>query len=240
MNLPSDKYTSSDYVDHNPTWDCEDSPWKARLVKNIINKAQIEPGSICDVGCGAGGVLAQLRKYYSEAELHGYEIAPDAAQFWREYEQLDINFSVADISVLNNKKFDVILLLDVIEHVNDPHDFLLRVRSKANFFVFHIPLDLSAITVLREHTLLEARNIKGHIHYFTKNLALSLLRECGFDVMQWEYSRAAANAPKRSWQAVLASYPRRLLHAVAGDWGVRALGGETLIVLARNNDFIKR
>ena len=50
---------------------------------------------------------------------------------------------------------------------------------------------------------------------------------------------APNNAPKRSWRAVLASYPRRLLYAVSGDWGVRALGGETLTVLARNSDSVE-
>jgi len=35
MALPNDKYMSDDYVEKNPSWDMEDSPWKAGYVHKI-------------------------------------------------------------------------------------------------------------------------------------------------------------------------------------------------------------
>jgi SAM-dependent methyltransferase len=232
MNLPENKYISSDYLEHNPTWDSEDSPWKAALVANTLEASGLEPGSICEVGCGAGGVLAELRRSYPRAELFGYDIAPDAARFWPEHKHANIQFRVGDFFALNERNYDVVLLLDVIEHVNNPFEFLSNLQDAACYYVLHIPLDLSAITVLRESPIMDQRERVGHIHYFTKNLALSLLRECGYDIVCWRYSGATFNAPRRTWRTKLASTLRRSVYALNKDLGVRALGGETLIVLA--------
>ncbi len=233
MNYPEDKYISSDYLKRNPTWDSEDSPWKAALVADSLQSSNLVPNSICEVGCGAGGVLSELRRSYPQTELFGYDIAPDAARFWAEHQRADIQFHVGDFFALNERTYDVVLLLDVIEHVADPFEFLANLRGAAEYYVLHIPLDLSAITVLREKPLLYQREKVGHIHYFTKNLALSLLIECGYGVIDWKYTGATLNAPRRTWKTRLGSVPRRVAYSLSKDWGVRALGGETLIVLAQ-------
>lgn len=231
--FPEDRYTSSAYLERNPTWDSEDSPWKASLVAGVLQAAGLNPTSICEVGCGAGGVLVGLRRFYPQTELFGYDIAPDAARFWPEHEPANIHFRVGDFFTLNERTYDLVLLLDVIEHIPDPFAFLENLRRVAANYVFIFPLDLSAINVLREKPILDQRRNVGHIHYFTKNLALELLRDCGYQVVRWEYTGAAFSAPRRTWRTKLAIVPRQLAYAVNKDWGTRALGGETLIVLAR-------
>jgi len=234
MGLPYDKYASNDYLQHNPTWDIEDSPWKAVYVAKILRNVEFDIGTICEIGCGAGGVLAELRHSYPQVKLYGYDIAPDAARFWEKHEKSGISFQVGDFFVLNQKHYDVILLLDVIEHVADPFTFLFKLHGMAKYYVFHIPLDLSASSVVRERPLLNSRQEVGHINYFTKNLALSLLKECNFEIIKWQYSGAAFNSPQRTWKTRLASFPRRFLYVVNKDWGVRILGGETLFILAQD------
>ena len=233
MSSPEDRYISPDYVERNPTWHIEDSPWKAGLVREVLQSRGLMPESICEVGCGAGGILAELRRSYPRAELFGYDIAPDAADFWSEHEKAGIHFRIGDFFTLNERTYDVVLSLDVIEHVSDQFAFLSRLRDTADYHVFHIPLDLSAVSVLGERPILDKREKVGHVHYFTKNLALSLLRECGYDVVEWRYSGAAFNAPRRTLKTRLAAIPRRLIYGLNKDWGVRALGGESLVVLAR-------
>lgn len=233
MKLIDTKYIAGDYFRHNPSWGIEDSPWKASLVIKILNSNSIVPVSICDIGCGAGKVLSELRHVYPHAELYGYDIAPDVSHFWSQYKQENINFYLGNFFELNTKTYDVILLLDVIEHIQDPFSFLSNLLGIANYYVFHIPLDISAINVLREKPILIARKKVMHINYFTKNLALSLLDECGFLVIDWQYSGAAFNAPRRTFKTKLANIPRRLLYWINKEIGVRALGGETLVVLAK-------
>jgi SAM-dependent methyltransferase len=228
VNLPSGKYTTHDYLRHNPTWDIEDSTWKSDKVTAMLAAVSCKPSSICEVGCGAGGVLAKLRRAYPETELFGYDIASDAARFWSEHVSANIHFEIGDFFELSERTYDVLLLLDVIEHLQDPFDFVTRLRNYASLFVFHFPIDLSAVTVLREQPLLSSRLKVGHIHYFTKGLALALLEECDYHILDWHYTGAAFTSPKRTWKTRLASLPRRMAYAVNKDWGVRLLGGEHL------------
>jgi hypothetical protein len=234
MTHPTSQYLTSEYLANNPTWDLEDTPWKAGLVADILDKNLIKPRSICEVGCGSGGCLAELRQIYPKAELSGFDIAPDAASFWKQYDGMNIHFEVGDILKITTLKNDVLLTLDVIEHVPDPHYFLNGLHGKAEYYVFHIPLDLSAASVFRETPLLYVRNKVGHIHYFTKQLALSLLKESGYQIVDVSYTQAAFTAPVRSWKTILVRPIRKLLQVLLSkDRSVRLLGGETLIVLAR-------
>ena len=239
---PSDKYLTncSNYLNNNPSWDIEDSIWKAEFVVSILKSIEFKPGSICDVGCGAGAVLAALRGTYPHASLFGFDVAPDAAQFWSQHRDSNILFQVGDFLTLNTRKYDVILVLDVVEHLADPFSFLDKLQKFSTYYLFHFPLELSAINVIREEPILKAREKVGHIHYFTKNLALSLLRECGYNIVKWSYSGAAFNSTHRSLKTILASTPRRFAYVLSKDLGARILGGETLFVLARNKNCVDR
>lgn len=233
MALPHEKYTTNEYLNENPSWDIEDSAWKAQNVVKILKKNRITPQSICDVGCGAGGVLTELRRSHSQTELYGYDIAPGTASFWPAKEKTTIQFYLGDFFDLNAKKYDLLLLLDVIEHLTNPFSFLDKLLNTADYFVFHIPLDLSMINILREKPIMQLRRRVGHIHYFTKGLALSLLHEAGYEIIDWSYSNAAFNSPQRTWKTKLASIPRVLAYFLNKDLGVRILGGETLFVLCK-------
>jgi len=97
-------------------------------------------------------------------------------------------------------------------------------------------LDLSSLTVLRERPLLESRRQVGHIHYFTKGLALSLLDECGFQVIDWRYTGAWRTGPQHTLKTRMAAIPRALASVVSKDLSTRLFGGETLMVLARADE----
>ena len=233
MSMPYESYESGDYLANNPTWDEEDSEWKAGQVLKTLERNHLVPKSIVEVGCGAGGVLASLHDALPEVEYFGFEIAPDASKFWEKHGSKGISFAVGDFLQEQTAHYDMLLLLDVIEHVPNPFEFLSALRGRASYYVFHIPLDLSAMSVARERPLLAVRQKVGHIHYFTKGLAFSLLEECGYQLIDWSYTGAAFTAPRTTWMGRLARLPRRLVFAINRDFGVRLLGGDTLIVLAK-------
>lgn len=226
------RYLGSDYLERNPTWDLEDSPWKVDQVLRMVRAHNLVPSSIAEVGCGAGAVLAGIRRAFPDARLYGFDIAPGAAKFWKKYADARIEFTLGDFFEQRDRRYDLILLLDVIEHLSNPFDFLSRLRSRAAHFIFHFPLDLCAVSVLREQPLLHVRRKVGHIHYFTKGLALALIAECGYHLTDWFYTGAAFSTPQCTSKTRLASLPRRIAYAIAGDAGVRLLGGETLMILA--------
>lgn len=180
-----------------------------------------------------GGVLAALRNNFPNARLTGYDIVPAAENFWTKLKDKNIDFFVGNFFDLNKEHHNIVLLLDVLEHIADPHQFLIEIKPHADYAIIHFPLDLSAFSVLREKPLLYVRRKVGHIHYFTKGLALELLKECGYEVMDCQYTEAAFTSPQRNLKTKLFGWLRRLFYALNKDTGVRILGGETLMVLVR-------
>jgi SAM-dependent methyltransferase len=210
--------------------------WKSAKVRELLEPNFIVPKSMVDVGCGAGGVLMQMMDAYPNAKLTGYDIAPDAERFWTAPRDAGINLVIGNFIDSSVPFQDLILLLDVVEHLQDPFSFLSKLKGRAKHYVFHFPLDLSAVSVLRESPLLFVRDKVGHVHYYTRGLVLALLKECGYRVVEAKFTGAAFNAPGRGWKTTLAQIPRRLAFAVNHDWGARLFGGETLIVLAVDAD----
>jgi len=232
-DIVSRRYTSGAYAEKNPDWDSGDSPWKALQVCAILQAHGIRPSSIAEVGCGAGGVLAELRRHYPAASLAGYDIAGGLPELWKKHRDSGISFILGSFVDQTECRPELVLVLDVIEHVGNPFEFLDRLRGCAQYAVFHFPLDLSAISVLREKPLLHVRSKVGHLHYFTRGLALAMLEECGFEVIEARYTGAGVSAPNLSLKTRVAGVFRRAARLVLGDAGVRLAGGETLIVLAR-------
>ena len=224
------RYLDGTYLAHNPDWDCSDAPWKAARVAEILKRNGISPTSICDVGCGSGHVLAELRRSFQAARLVGFDISPQLAAIWGRHTGLELR--VGDF-LQAPERFDVLMLLDVFEHVRDPFSLLEAARAKASHFVFHIPLDLSALSVARGTPLMQVRRTVGHLHFYTKDLALETLADCGYSIVEWRYTEAYASlVTHRTWKTRLAHMPRRLLASINRDAAARVLGGETLIVLA--------
>ena len=227
------RYTSGDYAENNPDWDAGDSPWKAVRIKALLDTHRLHPSSVIEIGCGAGGVLASLRQHFPSANFTGYDIAQGLQRLWERHRDSDIRFVLGDFFEQDVDSPDLVLVLDVIEHLGNPFDFLDRLRVRCEHAVFHFPLDLSVMSVLRETPLLHVRRKVGHLHFFTRGLVLALLDECGFEVIEARYTGAAYSAPNRGMLTRFAGVLRRIARALMGDAGVRLLGGETLMVLAR-------
>lgn len=227
---PARFYLDGGYGQLNPTWDTDDSAWKAGLVAAMLARHGLQPATVAEVGCGAGAVLATLHDLLPQARLAGWDIAPGAERFWAAHR--GAVFTCGDFLAEASEVFDLVLLLDVIEHVANPHEFLSRLRPHARHLLLHIPLDLSVASVLRETPLLQQRRGVGHIHYFTRGLALELMAECGYEILETSYTGAHLRQ-RRGLGGRLASLVRRVVFALNRDMGVRLLGGDTLLVLAR-------
>ena len=235
MSTLESRYQDGTYLAENPDWDRVDASWKAHLVTSILTDHELKPAAVCEVGCGSGDVLAHLLTLIPNARMTGYDISPLVARFWDEHvtEQGSPEFHLGNFHEIDRNVYDVMLMLDVFEHVRDPFSFLEKSRPHAKHFVFHIPLDLSASSVARVSPLMNVRRKVGHLHYYTKDLALATLADTGYEVIEWRYTGASLRAPNRSLKTRLASLPRRLAHAINKELAVRLLGGETLLVLAR-------
>jgi len=222
-------YADGRYGERNPGWHEEDAPHKATAIADLLRFGGLEPEQIVDVGCGTGQVLLGLKEILDRRDLasisyEGWDIAPDAIKRAREREGLRIKF-VADDFLASERVVDLILCIDTFEHVADDVRFLESLAPRADWFVFRIPLDLSALDILRPKRMIAARRNWGHRHAYTRSLALEVLRESGYQVQTERYHRIPA--PFGAFDPL-----RRGLFRVDSHLAVRLFGGFSLLVLA--------
>src|SRR5690349_137189 len=102
-------YTSGEYLEKNPTWHVEESPWKAEQIIRMMEQSGITPGTICEVGCGAGEILKQLQEKMDTAcEFWGYEISPQAFELSKSRANERLHFKLEDFRLEKDAYFDLI------------------------------------------------------------------------------------------------------------------------------------
>ena len=225
-------YETDLYEQQNPSWHEGDSPWKAAQIEKVIRKNELEFSNVCEIGCGTGEILLNLERAFPKVALSGYEIAPTAYQRAAPKETTRTRFYLEDLLAHTDKKFDVMLAIDVMEHVEDYISFAKKLKPMAKYKIFHIPLDLSAQSVFRARPILGLRRDVGHLHYFFKQTALATLEDCGYTVIDCAYTASRLELPNQALSSRLMRLPRRIMYAINPDLAVRLLGGYSLLVLA--------
>jgi 2-polyprenyl-3-methyl-5-hydroxy-6-metoxy-1,4-benzoquinol methylase len=150
---------------------------------------------VLEVGCGDGSTLAFLRDQRLCGETVGIEVFPQAAGLARAHADrifcLDVERDglPADLG-----KFDLILILDVLEHLVDPWvvleglvslhlapgGTLLASIPNARHFSLVLPLILCGKFEYAERGILD----RTHMRFFTRSSALAMMRGAGLDVQQ--------------------------------------------------------
>jgi cyclopropane fatty-acyl-phospholipid synthase-like methyltransferase len=231
--LEENIYTDGTYLTKKPLWHSDESPFKANQILQMLQRNRLTPKSIAEIGCGAGEVLRQLQsKMDGDCHFWGYEVSPQALELCKGRANSRLQFKLADVSQEEGAFFEVILVLDVIEHVEDYFGFLRGIRPKSDLKIFHFPLDLSVQAVMRQRGLLIRRERYGHIHYFTKETALETLKDVGYSILDYFYTPRCIELAKETIQKI-ARWPRMICFSINPDLTVRILGGYSLLVLAR-------
>jgi SAM-dependent methyltransferase len=199
----------------------------------MIDRNHLEPHSICEIGCGAGEILRCLqRDMGKDVRLDGYEISPQAYQLAEPKANDRLRFHLKDILQEDpDVHFDLVLLIDLIEHLEDYGALVRKLKNRARFKMLHIPLDLTVQAAWRVKPLLQARKEIGHLHFFNRELALQALRDAGCAVLDsfytpWGIDLAGGTAAGQALKLM-----RRCLYAANQDAAVRLLGGCSLMVL---------
>ena len=226
-------YVNGEYFKKNPAYHVDDSPWKARHILKMIEKTHAEARSIGEIGCGAGEILRQLQfQMPAETRFCGYDISPQAIELCKERANAHLSFHCQDLLTETIEPFDILLCIDVFEHVEDYLGFLRKARARAKMKIFHIPLDLSVQTIIRGFPLIQFRQKLGHLHYFTKDIALSALRETGYEIVDYFYTPTALDLGKTALVKI-ARLPIKISSMINQDMAARIFGAHSLLVAAR-------
>ena len=147
----------------------------------------VQPGArVLDIGSGPGGIARELRKKHCEVAVVDQH-APTVPS-------LDVKVITQDLDQpprFDVQPYDTLLLLDVIEHLKDPEEFLQQLRAQFT----HTPKKLVFTTpniafVVQRLMLLAGQFNYGkagildrtHTRLFTFRAAEHLLRDAGFRI----------------------------------------------------------
>lgn len=225
-------YTSEEYIQHNPDWHVNASPWKASVMLQAIRRNNLHPRSVCEIGCGAGEILKILQADLDPGcDFRGYDIAPDAIAMAKSRENELLHTYLGDVRDDRDYVCDLILIIDTLEHFENCFELLRDIKSKSTYKIFQLPLDISVRTILG-NKLPEYRHATGHLHFFTKDIALEIVRDAGYEVVDCFY----AIEPFRGIGVRPIPFPLNLIRTA-----VRALQRFPLLVLyALNKDLAAR
>lgn len=161
---------------------------KLRLLDKIVNPALSD--IILDLGCGSGNACFHLAKRCKK--IYGVDIKKNAIRFCqdiklKEKEKNCFFVHLTDSKLpFKDKTFDKVLLLDVIEHIDNPTNTLKeinRVLSDTGTFIITAPNYLSMWPVIEffaDRLTISPENGEQHIMKPTKKKLDKLLRASGF------------------------------------------------------------
>jgi len=207
-------YTDGEYAKKHPSWHLPDAPAKAQDLRcGLLELLQRLPGKrlrIADVGAGVGGVLREVidvvRTFDADicTDPVGYEISQQAVNAAETlFPELPMRCKHLEVG---DGPFDVVLLVDVLEHVENPWELLRTARATSQFLLVRQPL-LENFSTFRYDNYAFQREHWGHIGLFTYRSFLDMAAATG-----WIQVKATLTAP---WE--LANSTSR------GGWTQRAL-----------------
>lgn len=230
-----DMYINGQYLKHNPTWGAEDAAWKADLIFHQIRKNGLTPQTICEAGCGSGEILRQLQEKMGEScRFEGYDIAPQAISLANQRSNQKLIFKLKNICDEGKISYDLILIIDLIEHLEDYFEFLRILKDKSPYKILHIPLEMFVFSVLYPGFHRGQRKRVGHLHFFSKDTALQMLKDLGYEIVDYSYTKGYAfDRHNYGIKDKILYIPRRLCYPILPDFTVRVFGGHSLLVLVK-------
>ena len=125
-------YTDGNYANAHPEMHVPDSMWKANNILKILSRNKVSPKNICEVGCGAGEIIKIIHdKSPKDTQCYGYEISPEAFEMCETRKRERLRFFLKNILKENEIFFDLLLCIDVFEHVEDYLGFVRKLRNKS-------------------------------------------------------------------------------------------------------------
>jgi ubiquinone/menaquinone biosynthesis C-methylase UbiE len=150
-------------------------PIERRLVDGFLRALdevlpEVPPARVLEVGVGEGEISARVRQRYPEATVVGIDLLDlDLAEEWRRRGGLG---AFADVTRLPfpDDTFDLVLGIEVLEHVPAPDRALKEIRRVGrDSFVLSVPREpiWRVANVARGRYVRQLGNTPGHVNHWT-------------------------------------------------------------------------
>ena len=145
---------------------------------------------LLEVGCAYGTLLDFLKGRGWNAR--GVEISPVSSRIAREELGLDVRTGQLEDAAFPADSFDVVLLLDVLEHLHRPFETLAEIRrilAPGGTLVVQCPYELyhweevgEAVLRGRKTGTIEPDSIPAHLYFFVPRTLEAFLEKGGFTI----------------------------------------------------------
>jgi SAM-dependent methyltransferase len=200
----TDFYKSNQYQLNNPTLHEEDSFWKSKKILLSVDYLLRRHGgkmiTILDVGGGAGLILSTIaiyiKKIYKvDVVKYAIDLSPGMLSVQKENNpdlKICLNEDIKETS-LRNKSVDLVLMIDVLEHLSNPSDALEEINRISKYCIFKVPLednlDFRLINFFNGGKLKKMLEDKvGHINSYNSRSLKTLIEQSGFKIINFEYT----------------------------------------------------
>jgi methionine biosynthesis protein MetW len=165
----------SNFKDYDEYWDHRGFHGPSLSKAKIISKHLKEGASVMDIGCGDGTMIDYLSKN-NKARAVGIDISQMAVDFTRQKGHEAYRYNVLEgefKEYLKGKKFDYIIITEVLEHIQDPEELMLAIKGHFNESIF-VSIPNSGFFINRVRLLfgkfplvLIQQHVKEHIRFWT-------------------------------------------------------------------------
>jgi trans-aconitate methyltransferase len=184
-------------------------------VLSLIDFSNVK--SVIEFGCSDGATLLEVIKNFPQTKVHGFDLdklsIAQAKSSGISAEKLDLNdLSQLNLIVTKVNESEVILLLDVLEHILNPESFLLFLRENTKAGT---QLIISLPNVRNWRTIFQLINNdwryedtgifdKTHLRFYAKKSALRLSAVYG-ELLSFRY-RVTGTGLKKLLQKIVPSF----------------------------------
>ncbi len=175
--------------------DIDQRRWGAVRMRRCLASLEGVSGRVLEVGCGAGRCIRTIAHHRPDLAAHGCDLSESAINRAREHRD-GVNYRAADAANLpyEDESFDVVVVMDLLEHVPDVGAVLAEIRrtlKPAGRLHLHVPCERSTLSLYRPLLALGfdlTRAAVGHLHHFSRGDVLRALAGSGFVVRRCRYS----------------------------------------------------
>ena len=173
------------YLQYFDTNETDDKNFKLML-EWISQEIDLKGKKVLDIGCGGGKFVNYLLS--KNVDSCGLEPSKPLFEKYLKSSNKFYNAAIEDFSKTSEVKYDVVTVLDVLEHVEYPSafmDHITKLQAPNGYLIIEIPLlgsFLSSVSGKNWHFF-----NKYHLSYFTKSRLTKLLNEKGYEFVRSKY-----------------------------------------------------